>query len=193
VTVRSAAALEDLCANLRAPDETVRAQRRAWGTRGWEVRLADAVTPDPAAAGARATLAPMALSVDDARFAQLAALRTRIRRYLAWAEWTARDHGRTPAQVQLALAIRAYADPDGPTLTELSETLLLRHRSVVGLVDRAERNGFVGRKRDPEHHALVRVRLTATGAERLRALSALHLERPAEPGAEIGDGWKSFT
>jgi DNA-binding MarR family transcriptional regulator len=137
--------------------------------------------------------------VDDARFAQLAALRAGIRRYLAWAEQCARDHGMTPAQVQLALAIRAHdgpagpAGPAGPTLTELAETLLLRHHSVVGLVDRAEQNGLVERRRDREHQTRVHVRLTAAGAERLETLSALHLDWLAEHGAEIGDVWRSFA
>jgi DNA-binding MarR family transcriptional regulator len=135
----------------------------------------------------------MARSVDDARFAQLAGLRAGIRRYLAWAEQRARDHGMTPAQVQLALAIRAHEDPTGPTLTELAETLLLRHHSVVGLVDRAEDNGLVERQRDPEHQTLVHVGLTAAGAERLETLSALHLDWLAEHGAEIGDVWRSFA
>jgi DNA-binding MarR family transcriptional regulator len=135
----------------------------------------------------------MAPSVDDARFAQLAALRAGIRRYLAWAEQRARDHGMTPAQVQLALAIRAHGDPAGPTLTELADTLLLRHHSVVGLVDRAEDNGLVERRRDPEHQTLVHVRLTPAGAERLETLSALHLDWLAEHGAEIGDVWRSFA
>jgi DNA-binding MarR family transcriptional regulator len=138
----------------------------------------------------------MAPPVDDARFAQLAALRAGIRRYLAWAEQCARDHGMTPAQVQLALAIRAHdgpAGPSGPTLTELAETLLLRHHSVVGLVDRAEQNGLVERRRDREHQTRVHVRLTAAGAERLETLSALHLDWLAEHGAEIGDVWQSFA
>jgi DNA-binding MarR family transcriptional regulator len=135
----------------------------------------------------------MAPSIDDARFAQLAALRAGIRRYLAWAEQRARDHGMTPAQVQLALAIRAHDDPAGPTLTELAETLLLRHHSVVGLVDRAEHHGLVERRRDRQHQTLVHVRLTAAGAERLETLSALHIDWLAEHGAEIGDVWRSFA
>jgi DNA-binding MarR family transcriptional regulator len=135
----------------------------------------------------------MAPPVDDAGFAQLAALRAGLRRYLAWAEQRAREHGMTPAQVQLALAIRAHDDPTGPTLTELAETLLLRHHSVVGLVDRAEDNGLVERRRDPEHPTLVHVRLTAGGAERLETLSLLHLDWLAEHGAQIGDVWRSFV
>jgi DNA-binding MarR family transcriptional regulator len=130
--------------------------------------------------------------VDDAGYTHLAALREGIRRYLAWAEQRAREHGMTPAQVQLALAVRSYDDPVGPTLTELADTLLLRHHSVVGLVDRAESAGMVERIRDAEQQSRVHVCLTAEGAERLEKLSALHLDWLAEHGAELGAVWSSF-
>ncbi|WP_259314183.1 MarR family winged helix-turn-helix transcriptional regulator [Capillimicrobium parvum] len=131
-------------------------------------------------------------AVDDAAYEHLASLRAGIRRYLAWAEQRAREQGMTPAQVQLALAIRAYADPAGPTLTELADTLLLRHHSVVGLVDRAEGAGLVRRERDAEYASRVHVVLTAVGERRLAALSGLHLEWLAEHGPQIGDVWRSF-
>jgi DNA-binding MarR family transcriptional regulator len=98
----------------------------------------------------------------------------------------------TPAQVQLALAVRAHAGPAGPTLTELADTLLLRHHSVVGLVDRAELAGLVRRERDPEHQSRVHVRLTPEGAERLETLSALHLAWLGEFGPELAEVWGSF-
>jgi DNA-binding MarR family transcriptional regulator len=131
-------------------------------------------------------------AVDDAGYARLAALRAGIRTYLAWAEQRARDHGMTPAQVQLALAIRAHGAAAGPTVTELADTLLLRHHSVVGLIDRAEHAGLVQRARDPEHPTRVRVRLTREGADRLQRLSALHLRWLAEHGPDIGDVWSAF-
>jgi DNA-binding MarR family transcriptional regulator len=130
--------------------------------------------------------------VDEIGYAQLAELRAGIRRYLAWAEQRAREHGMTPAQVQLALAVRSYGDAVGPTLTELADTLLLRHHSVVGLVDRAEEAGLVERARDVEQPTRVHVRLTAAGTERLETLSALHLEWLAEHGAGLADVWASF-
>jgi DNA-binding MarR family transcriptional regulator len=99
----------------------------------------------------------------------------------------------TPAQVQLALAIRAHGTPDGPTLTELADTLLLRHHSVVGLVDRATEAGLVVRERDPVNHSRVHVRLTERGAERLETLSALHLAWLAEHGGELAEVWGSFA
>jgi DNA-binding MarR family transcriptional regulator len=130
--------------------------------------------------------------VDAAGYAQLAALRAGIRTYLAWAEQRARDHDMTPAQVQLALAIRAHDDVAGPTVTELADTLLLRHHSVVGLIDRAEHAGLVERVRDAEHQSRVRVRLTEEGADRLERLSALHLQWLAEHGSDIADVWGGF-
>lgn len=131
--------------------------------------------------------------VDDAAYAQLAALRSGIRTYLAWAEQQAREHGMTPAQVQLGLAIRTYDDGAGPTMTELSEILLLRHHSVVGLVDRAAASGLVQRTRDIDQGTRVRVTLTDLGSERLETLSRLHLRWLAEHGEPIGAVWSSFA
>lgn len=131
--------------------------------------------------------------VDDGGYAQLAALRSGIRTYLAWAEQQARQHDMTPTQVQLGVAIRACEDPAGPTLTALAETLLLRHHSVVGLVDRAAAAGLVERTRDAERGTHVHVTLTELGAQRLNELSALHLQWLGENGHAIGEVWSSFS
>ena len=136
---------------------------------------------------------PPSTPIDEAGYARLAELRASIRGYLAWAEERARENGMTPAQVQLALAVRSHAEPAGPTLTELAATLLLRHHSVVGLVDRAQDAGLVRRERDPEHQSRVRVRLTPEGAERLETLSVLHLGWLAEFGPHLAQIWGSFS
>jgi DNA-binding MarR family transcriptional regulator len=131
--------------------------------------------------------------VGDAGYARLADLRAGIRRYLAWAEQRAREHGMTPAQVQLALAVRACPDPAGPTLTELAETLLLRHHSVVGLVDRAALAGFVARVRDERRPTHVHVQLTEEGAQRLEALSVLHLAWLERHAPDLAATWGAFV
>jgi DNA-binding MarR family transcriptional regulator len=135
---------------------------------------------DPAAAAA------------DAAYARLAALRAGIRRYLAWGERCAREHGLTAAQVQLALAVRAHDHPVGPTLSELADALLLRHHSVVGLVDRAAQADLVERVRDGDRPNRVRVQLTAAGAARLEAVTARHLRWLSEHGAELAAACASF-
>lgn len=112
----------------------------------------------------------------DEAYAQLLALRTELRRFLHWSEQQAAAAGLTAAQHQLLLAIRGQPDPRGPTIGEVADHLLLRHHSTVGLVDRADAAGLVVRERDPDDHRVVRLRLTEDGAERLEALSALHLQ-----------------
>lgn len=114
--------------------------------------------------------------MSDATYGRLLALRTGLRRFEAWSAKQARAAGLTPAQHQLLLAVRGHADPEGPTIGEVADYLLLRHHSAVGLVDRAEAAGFVYRTRSEDDHRVVRLHLTQDGAARLEALSALHLE-----------------
>jgi DNA-binding MarR family transcriptional regulator len=115
------------------------------------------------------------VALPDAAYVRLLSLRTGLRHFQRWSEQQARAAGLTPAQHQLLLAIRGHGDPRGPTVGEVADYLLLRHHSVVGLVDRAESAGLVTRDRDPSDHRVVRLRLTATGAGRLERLSTLHL------------------
>ncbi|MEZ5313921.1 MAG: MarR family transcriptional regulator [Thermoanaerobaculia bacterium] len=107
---------------------------------------------------------------------QLLALRVGLRRFVKWSEQRARAAGLTPAQHQLLLAVRGHNDPMGPTLGEVSEYLMVRHHSVVGLVDRAVAAGLIRRVADAADHRAVRLRLTRRGASSLAALSGLHLE-----------------
>jgi DNA-binding MarR family transcriptional regulator len=109
----------------------------------------------------------------DDDYQRLLEFRTGLRRFLHWSEQQARAAGLTPAQHQLLLAIRGHPDDRGPTVGDVAGYLLLRHHSVVGLVDRAEAAGLVTRQ--PEA-ANVRLRLTTAGARRLDALSEQHLE-----------------
>jgi DNA-binding MarR family transcriptional regulator len=110
----------------------------------------------------------------DADYQGLLAFRDQLRRFLHWSEQQALAHGITPAQYQLLLAIRGH--PAGaPTIGDVSEHLLLRHNSVVGLVDRAVAADLVERRADPDSQRVVRLRLTALGARRLRVLAELHL------------------
>jgi len=112
----------------------------------------------------------------DAEYRRLLAFRTNLRRFLHWSEEQAHEAGLTPAQHQLLLAIRGHDDERGPTIRDVAASLLLRHNSAVGLVDRAVDAGLVTRHVDPDDHRVVRLRLTQAGARKLRTLSRVHLE-----------------
>jgi uncharacterized protein YeaO (DUF488 family) len=116
------------------------------------------------------------VTLSAAVYARLLALRTGLRQFERWSEQQAQAAGLTPAQHQLLLAIRGHRDDRGPTIRDAADYLLLRHHSVVGLVDRADAAGLVQRVRDKDDHRVVRLHLTPAGAERLERLSALHVE-----------------
>jgi DNA-binding MarR family transcriptional regulator len=131
-------------------------------------------------------------SPTDADYRRLLELRTGLRRFLRWSEHQARAAGVTPAQHQLLLAIRGHRDERGPTVGDVAGHLLLRHHSVVGLVDRAKAAGLVTRNPDPDNSSVVRLRLTERGAEQLEALSELHLEELAHLAPTMHALWDAL-
>ncbi|HVX23581.1 MAG TPA: DUF488 family protein [Acidimicrobiales bacterium] len=133
------------------------------------------------------------MTLPDEAYARLLALRTGLRRFERWSEQQARAAGLTPAQHQLLLAIRGHDDPRGPTIGEVADYLLLRHHSIVGLVDRADATGLVTRTRSEEDHRVVRLHLTEAGAERLEALSALHLEELERLALKLPGPWEGLN
>lgn len=134
--------------------------------------------------------------LDQTDYERLLAFRTALRRFLRWSEAEAKAAGLTPAQHQLLLAVRGHPHEDGPTIRELAEYLVLRHHSVVELVDRASAAGLVVRERDGADHRVVRILLTEDGQRRIEGLSRLHLEElrrlapviaPRAPGGARGE------
>ncbi len=118
----------------------------------------------------------MTEEITDDEYRSLLEFRTGLRRFVRWSEQQAEAVGLSPAQHQLLLVVRGHPGPLGPTIGDVADQLLLRHHSTVGLVDRAENAGLIRRRRDRDDHRSVRLRLTARGAEKLRQLTALHLE-----------------
>ena len=121
----------------------------------------------------------------DADYQALLQLRTGLRRFLRWSERQAEAAGLTAAQHQLLLAIRGHQDPQGPTISDVAAYLMLRHHSVVGLVDRAAQAGLVERHVDAADHRAVRLALTPAGARRLATLAAAHIDELSRAGAEL--------
>jgi DNA-binding MarR family transcriptional regulator len=111
----------------------------------------------------------------DGEYRELLAFRTALRRFLCWSEEQATALDITPAQHQLLLAVRGHDGALGPTIGDVADSLVLRHHSAVGLVDRSATANLVERCPDPDDQRVVRLRLTALGTRRLRQLAAAHL------------------
>ncbi len=131
----------------------------------------------------------MPTAVANADYQLLLEFRTGLRRFLHWSEEQAHSVRLSPMQHQLLLAVRGHPDPRGPTIGDVAEHLLLRHHSAVGLVDRAEAAGLVHRGQDRDDHRIVRLRLTARGAEKLRRLTAATLEELARLSPRLRPVW----
>lgn len=112
--------------------------------------------------------------MQDDDFRRLLAFRDGLRRFHHWSEQEARAVGVTGPQHQLLLAIRGHGA--APSIRDVADHLLLRHHSVVELVDRAVAAGLVERVHDDYDQRVVRLELTAAGAARIEALSGAHLE-----------------
>jgi DNA-binding MarR family transcriptional regulator len=115
-----------------------------------------------------------AAGVTAAEYRALARFRYELRRFLSFSEQAARAHGLEPAQHQLLLAVMGMPPDVEPTIGNLAERLLLRHHSVVGLVDRLEERDLARRERQEPDRRQVHIRLTPQGEELLRRLSLDH-------------------
>ncbi len=131
-----------------------------------------------------------ASEISDDDFARLLAFRDGLRRFLRWSETQANAIGLTATQHQLLLSIRGHHGD--PSIGEIAEHLLLRHHSVVELINRAVAAGLVERVDDPSDHRVARVRLTATGANKVASLAAAHLEELSRLRANIQALWSNL-
>jgi DNA-binding MarR family transcriptional regulator len=127
-------------------------------------------------------------TVGDAEFARLLEFRDGLRRFTHWSEDQAKQAGLTGAQHQLLLAVRGHGQP--PSVSDVAAHLLLRHHSVVELVDRAERAGLIRRTTDEADQRIVRLELTAESEERLADLAAAHLEELSRLRPSLERLWK---
>lgn len=123
----------------------------------------------------------------EAEYRALARFRFALRVFLRFSEDAARAVGLTPNQHQLLLTVRGHAG-EPPTITEVAESLQLRHNSTVELVDRVVEAGLLERQVDDRDRRRQRLVLTDHGEELLRSLSTSHreeLRRFREEMAEV--------
>jgi DNA-binding MarR family transcriptional regulator len=131
--------------------------------------------------------------LDDDDYIRLAELRHGQRRFLHWSARQAERAGITPTQHQLLLGLRAWMEPDGPTMQDVADFLLIRHNSAVELVDRAQRAGLVTRRRDGAQVGQVLVEVTELGARRLEVLTEIHLRELAELAPTMSALWDAVA
>jgi DNA-binding MarR family transcriptional regulator len=105
----------------------------------------------------------------------LAAFRYAMRKFLHFSKQTlASEAGLTTEQYETLLALKAFAGPQGLTISDLSERLQVKQHSAGNLVDKLEASHFVRRVHAEDDRRRVFVRLTAEGAQVLAKVAVLH-------------------
>jgi DNA-binding MarR family transcriptional regulator len=74
-----------------------------------------------------------------------AEFRYQIRLWMRISEEAALDAGLPPQHHQVLLAIKGFPGDGPPLITDLAERMQLRHHSMVGLLDRMEKQGLIER------------------------------------------------
>ncbi|HVZ06218.1 MarR family winged helix-turn-helix transcriptional regulator [Hyphomicrobium sp.] len=99
-----------------------------------------------------------------------------MRRFLAFSEAAALKAGLTPQQHQLMLSIKGAPGRDFLSIGEIADRLLVRHHTIVELVDRLTVLGLVERSPDPDDKRRIHVSLTKAGNAAIDKLSSIHIE-----------------
>jgi DNA-binding MarR family transcriptional regulator len=123
--------------------------------------------------------------VSTERLKDLAEFRFQLRRFLSFSEKASEDAGIATQQYQLLQVIAAMPKGQGASISYLAERMILKHNSMVELVDRAGRAGLIRRESDDEDLRRSLVRLTAEGEKILERLVPVHLEELNEHGSEV--------
>jgi DNA-binding MarR family transcriptional regulator len=111
----------------------------------------------------------------EADYQALGAFRHALRKFLAFSEEGARQHGLTSQQHQALLAIRAHPGPGPMSVGQLANSLLIKNHSALGLVDRLVERGLLTRSAAPADRRRVELAITNSGGEILEAISRNNL------------------
>ena len=112
----------------------------------------------------------------DSDYQRLAAFRHQLRRFTAFSESAARAAGIEPRQHQLLLAVRGLPPGTEPSVGALATQLVVKHHTVVELVDRLVEAGLIVRDRSAKDRRAVRLSITERGERILAELTQAHLD-----------------
>ena len=101
-------------------------------------------------------------------------------------EPAARAAGIQPAQHQLLLTVRGWGGDRDPSIADVAHLLVLRHHSVVELVQRTEATGYLTAVGDTVDGRRRLLRLTPLGRSKLDELSVLHHDELRRFRSELG-------
>jgi len=113
------------------------------------------------------------------RLRTLAEFRFQLRKFLSFSEIASERAGIAAQQYQLMQVIASMPEGQKASIGYLAERMILRHNSMVELVDRAERKGLVRREHDEKDLRRSLVLLTQQGEELLQRLVLEHLKELA--------------
>ena len=111
----------------------------------------------------------------DQRLKSLADFRYEMRRFMSFSEAAADRYGIATQQYQLMQVIAAMPEGQSGSISYLADRMVLKHNSMVELVDRAERAGLVKREHDERDLRRSLVRLTPEGESVLMKLVEEHV------------------
>ena len=107
-------------------------------------------------------------------YAQLAAFRHALRKFLRFSEEAAAEAGLTMQHYHAMLVVRACSDDKHVTINDLAQQLLIKHNSAVELVDRLVKGDLVAREASTADRRKVQLRMTQRGRQVLAKLAATH-------------------
>jgi DNA-binding MarR family transcriptional regulator len=116
------------------------------------------------------------LKAQTLRLKSLAEFRYQMRKFLSFSEAAAERCGIATQQYQLMQVIAALPEGQHASISYLADRMILKHNSMVELVDRAERAGLVKREHDERDLRRSLVKLTEEGERILEKLVKEHLE-----------------
>lgn len=115
--------------------------------------------------------------VADDYYRAMSEFRHQIRRFQRFSEESAQQAGVEPQQHLLLLSVRGLQPGEKPSIRVIADRLLLKHHSVVELVDRSERMGLVRRVADKNDRRQVLIELTAKGERTLQKIFVQNRDR----------------
>jgi DNA-binding MarR family transcriptional regulator len=120
-----------------------------------------------------------------AEYRALAELRYRIRLFLREGDAQARATGLEPQQYLLLLVLRGLPVGADATIRTLAERLVLKHHSVVELVDRLASHGYVRRMRSREDRRKVLVSLLPRGVKLVERVARERISELRSSGVRL--------